>query len=66
MLNIIPVSYQIEESSIFIEKIKPEVYVVREDDRYLNDHNEWTKTPTPFSFESAKQVVENYFDGLGD
>lgn len=66
MLKFNPVLYQVEESSIFIEQIRPGVFVVKEEDRYLNDHNEWKNTPTTFSLESAKKVVEDYFEGLGD
>lgn len=64
MLKLTPTTYQVEESSIVIEQIKPEVFVVREDSKYLNDFNEWTESPTPFSLDSAKKVVEEYFEGL--
>ena len=62
MIKFTPTVYQVEESSIYIEQIKPEVYVVKEGHRYLNDHEEWTNSPTPFSLASAKQVVEDYFE----
>ena len=62
MIKFTPVMYQVEESSIYIEQIKPEVYVVKEGHRYLNGHDEWISSPTLFSLANAKQVVEDYFE----
>lgn len=64
MLTLTPVLYRVEESSIMIEQIKPEVYVVREDSLYLDGFNEWKSTPSPFSLDAAKKAVEDYFEGL--
>ncbi len=64
MLILTPVLYRVEESSIMIEQINPGVFVVKEENRYLNDHIEWGNSPTLFSLESATKVVEEYFEGL--
>ncbi len=61
MIKLTPTVFQVEESSIIIEQTKPNVFVVREDFRYLNDSLEWSESPTTFNFEGAKKVVEDYF-----